>query len=81
MVKTKKRVNTEIPTIVIDSPSKSDCPHEETSLIVGEKSVTSSPGENVEDRRGSLRRNSISLPNLDDLSVLKERCEVRKGFN
>lgn len=66
---------TEIPTIVIDSPSKSELGHidEETSLMNDEKSKLDN---NANDRKNSLRRNSISLPNLDDLNVLKQRVQV-----
>lgn len=75
----KNKDSEEIPTIVVESPSDSNLQYidetnsnhstnvndaEEAAL----KSTSSGGGE-----RSSLRRNSISLPNLDDLSVLKDK--------
>lgn len=79
----------DIPIIIVEKPSP---PMErkttqETSLSVeNEKSKGKNPDdeiletsdieENSGERRLSLRRNSISLPNLDELKVLTEQVRV-----
>lgn len=74
MDKRKVQIADEVPTIVVDSSSRDDLPFadEESTLLQNEGS-TEEPEHEKLDRRDSLRRNSISLPNLDDLDVLKQK--------
>lgn len=69
------RTYEEIPIIVVVPPPMD--PHE-TSVKIEEKDEE--PSEAPE-RRLSLRRNSISLPNLDDLQVLKQHVQVGFSFS
>ncbi|XP_044259481.1 myogenesis-regulating glycosidase isoform X1 [Tribolium madens] len=64
----------EIPIIVVDPPPmEPQNTTQETSLNIEEKDEEKT-GET--ERRLSLRRNSISLPNLDDLQVLKQHVQI-----
>jgi hypothetical protein len=71
----------EIPIIVVDPPPMDPKPNSvhETSLNVegkdGDEGEERPP--EASERRLSLRRNSISLPNLDDLQVLKQHVQVQ----
>lgn len=69
----------QVPAIVVEGPSYDRLPYADEDMVnpdeesdrVGDmKTITTDA--NVEDGRRIGRRNSISLPNLDDLKVLNE---------
>ncbi|KAL3277388.1 hypothetical protein HHI36_012737, partial [Cryptolaemus montrouzieri] len=73
----QNRLMNEIPTIVVNSPSD-EIQVSETSL----SACAENQGDRVDGReqdnstnRCLFRRNSISLPNLDDLQIIKEQVE------
>lgn len=67
----------EIPTIIINSPSD-EIKMSETSLNGRNDEEEEENGECS--RLMSLRRNSISLPNLDDMMIINSQVEVSKLF-